>query len=234
ASTRFEGKPLADLCGKPVIRWVYESASRARLLERVVVATDDERIRECVRQFGGDVVMTGSHHRSGTDRIIEASKRVRAEIVVNIQGDEPFIQGQVIDAVVRPLVKERKVCVTTAAAQAAPGEIDDPNCVKVVVDRKGNALYFSRAAIPFVRDPQDREAARYLKHIGIYGYRRTFLSRYGRLPHSMLEETEKLEQLRILEAGYDIRVVVTQYSSVGIDTRADLERARSLAQKDRG
>lgn len=231
-STRFEGKPLADLCGKPVIQRVYESASRSRLLEHIVVATDDRRIYACVRGFGGDAVMTGTRHRSGTDRIIQASKGMRADIVVNIQGDEPFLRAGLIDAVVRPLVREKDLCVSTAAVRLDDArEINNPNNVKVVFDRNGNAIYFSRFPIPYVRDEADRKKARYFKHIGIYGYRLSFLRKFSQLPHSMLEETEKLEQLRVLEAGYAIRVVETAYRPIGIDTREDLAKAREFLRK---
>jgi len=228
-STRFEGKPLADLCGKPVIQRVYESAARARLLEKVIVATDDRRIFQCVRGFGGDAVMTGTRHRSGTDRIIEASKGIRADIIVNIQGDEPFVQPRLIDAVVRPFAGEKGLCVSTAAVRLrGEKEINNPNNVKVVCDGAGYALYFSRCPIPCLRDAAGRQQARYYKHIGIYAYRRSFLRIFSTLPYSMLEATEKLEQLRVLEAGYKIRVVETAYHSIGIDTKEDLAQARKL------
>jgi 3-deoxy-manno-octulosonate cytidylyltransferase (CMP-KDO synthetase) len=229
ASTRFEGKPLADLCGKPVIQRVYESAARSRLLERVVVATDDARIFDCVKGFGGEAVMTSRRHRSGTDRMIEASKGIRADVFVNIQGDEPFIQARLIDAVVRPLAQERNLCVSTAAVRITErDEIENPNNVKVVIDARGDALYFSRSPIPYVRDGKDRGRARYYKHIGIYGYRKSFLRGFSALPYSRLEETEKLEQLRVVEAGYKIRVIVTKCCTAGIDTKEDLARAQEL------
>lgn len=233
-STRFEGKPLADLCGKTVIQRVYEAASRSKLLGGVVVATDDRRIFDCVKGFGGNVLMTGSRHKSGTDRIIEAAKKIKADIVVNVQGDEPFINPSVIDSVAAPFLKEKELCVTTAAVRMEDeSEIADPNNVKVVCDKDGYALYFSRSMIPFLRDKEARRQAKYFKHLGIYGYRKVFLEKFAALPHSMLEETEKLEQLRVLEAGYKIKVVLTKHSSIGIDTKEDLKKARALFENRR-
>jgi len=224
-STRFPGKALADLAGMPVLRHVYERTKRASLVSRVAVATDDERIARIVGEFG-EAVMTSPDHSSGTDRVAEAARTVGGDIVVNVQGDEPLIEPAVIDAVVRKLLDDEDVvCSTAASPVAGEDEYRNPNAVKVVVDRNGRALYFSRSPVPYFRDGGFGGA--YL-HTGIYCYRREFLDRFAGLEQTPLEEAEKLEQLRILEHGYGIGVVITDYRSVGIDTPEDLERVRRM------
>ncbi|MDD5555952.1 MAG: 3-deoxy-manno-octulosonate cytidylyltransferase [bacterium] len=222
-STRFPGKALAETGAGPLIRLVHDAARAARSLARVVVATDDERIAAAVRSFGGEAAMTSGAHRSGSDRAAEAAGRIDCDVVVNIQGDEPLIGAAAIDAAVEALRREPAL---GAATLATPLEddaaADDPHTVKVVTDAAGNALYFSRAAIPW------GGGARRLKHIGLYAFRKEFLLRFTRWPATPLEEAERLEQLRILERGERIRVVETPFDSVGVDTPEDLDRVRAI------
>ena len=229
ASSRFPGKPLAPLCGRPMIQWVVEQAEKARTVSEVWVATDDERIRQAVQDFGGRAVMTSVDHISGTDRITEAVADKTADIVVNVQGDEPLIPPQNIDAVVAPLLADTDIEVTTLCVRLhSHEEMQNPNVTKVVLDQKGRALYFSRAAIPHHRDAgQDNARSGDVpfgfKHIGLYGYTKSFLMRFAKLKPSRLEELEKLEQLRILDNGHPIRVVETKTDSIGVDCEADLK-----------
>lgn len=220
ASTRLPGKPLAPIAGRPMIWYVWDAARRASLASRVVVATDDGRIAEAVRAFGGEVAMTSPDCPSGTDRAAEAARTLPEEIVVNLQGDEPLMDPAVVDAVIAPLAADPAVVMSTAAVLSAdPADYARPHVVKVVVDAAGDALYFSRSPIPHWRD---EGAGPYRKHLGIYGYRRDFLFRLASLPPSGLERAEKLEQLRVLEGGFRIRVVDVDYESVGVDTPEDL------------
>jgi 3-deoxy-manno-octulosonate cytidylyltransferase (CMP-KDO synthetase) len=231
ASSRFPGKALAELCGKPLVQHVVERAGRARLLDEVLVATDDARIRAAVEVFGGRAVMTSPDHPSGTDRIAEVVRGLACDLVVNIQGDEPLLDPDMVDRAVEPLVADPTLPMGTLARPMSLEEAADPSKVKVVLDRKGCALYFSRAQIPFLRDgavPGD--ATPFLLHVGLYVYRREALLRFADLPPSPLEERERLEQLRALEHGMRIRVVVTQHGSFGVDTPADLERVRRMMQ----
>ncbi len=232
ASSRFPGKPLVDIAGKPMIQWVYERTAGSSLVDRVIVATDDERIFRAVKAFGGEVQMTGADHPTGTDRLAEVAARVETEIVVNVQGDEPLIDPRMIDLAVEPLTADPSIPMGTLKTPIASAEeFLNPNVVKVVTDRQGFALYFSRAPIPYPRDFagslkdlfQDLSA---FKHIGLYVYRRDFLLAYPKLPATPLENLEKLEQLRALEHGHKIRVVETTLSSLGVDTPEDLERVR--------
>jgi 3-deoxy-manno-octulosonate cytidylyltransferase (CMP-KDO synthetase) len=229
-STRFPGKPLADLCGKPMIQHVYERVLRARTVSSAAVATDDERIYEAVRAFGGRAVMTSSLCRSGTDRIAEAVEKMGLkddDIVVNIQGDQPLFEPTQVDEVVQPLLDDPAIPMSTLIYRIVRDEeITHPNAVKTVFDREHFALYFSRATIPFVRDRGNR--ADYYKHHGIYAYRRGFLRTFIALPDGMLERLEALEQLRALEHGYRIKVVITPHDSVEVDTPQELERVRRL------
>lgn len=229
ASSRFPGKALADLCGKPMIQHVVERASRARLLHEVLVATDDRRILETVKGFGGKACLTSPDHPSGTDRIAEVVRDLACDLVVNIQGDEPLIDPQVINQAVEPLVGDDRVVMGTLGRPMGAAEATDPGKVKVVLDREGFALYFSRASIPYLRDGAPPETDRpYLLHMGLYVYRRSTLLRLASLPPTPLEERERLEQLRALEHGIRIRVVVTDHESFGVDTPADLERVRRM------
>jgi len=229
-STRFPGKPLADLCGKPMIQHVYERVLRAESVTFAAVATDDERIFAAVQAFGGRAVMTSPRHRSGTDRIAEAVETLDLEddaIVVNIQGDQPLFEPSQVDEVVGPLREDPSIPMSTLIYRISRAEeITHPNAVKVVFDNRLFALYFSRATVPFVRDRDKR--ADYYKHHGIYAYRRAFLRTFTALPEGVLERLEALEQLRALEHGHRIRVVVTPHDSVEVDTPAELERVRRL------
>ncbi len=227
-STRFPGKPLADLCGKPLIQWVWEAACQSHSLSRVLIATDDVRIRQAVEGFGGEAVMTASHHLSGTDRVAEAAGRENADIVVNIQGDEPLIRGEIIDDLVSAFGQDSDVQMATlATAMSDEDACADPNVVKVVMDRRGDALYFSRHPIPFVRIQTTAGPARgHLQHIGLYGFRREFLLRFTSLDPTPLEKTEGLEQLRALEHGFRIRVIEVSMRLHSVDTPNDLRRVK--------
>ena len=239
-SARFPGKPLALIGGKPLIQHVYESASRARGLDRVLVATDDRRILESVKNFGGEALLTSKSHASGTDRVAEVARRLEAEWVVNVQGDLPFVRPQTISRSLRALQRDRSIVMGTArTAIYHKEEWLNPNVVKVVTDAAGFALYFSRAPIPSLRDPAgsangNRANPRFpegriwgYRHVGIYVYRRDFLLRFSRLPATPLERTEGLEQLRALANGYRIRVADVEEPSVEVDTVEDLERAEA-------
>jgi 3-deoxy-manno-octulosonate cytidylyltransferase (CMP-KDO synthetase) len=213
-----------------MLQHVWERASQARYLSGLVIATDDERIRAAAERFSARVVMTRSDHVSGTDRVAEAASASNAEIIVNIQGDEPMIDPAAIDAAVLGLLDAEDVPMGTLKKRIErPDEVSDPNVVKVVSDAAGNALYFSRSPIPFVR--QAGETYAHYKHIGLYVYRRDFLLGYPDLPVGPLEQAERLEQLRALENGFKIRVVETDYDSVGVDTPEDGERVTELFEK---
>jgi 3-deoxy-manno-octulosonate cytidylyltransferase (CMP-KDO synthetase) len=232
ASSRFPGKALATLDSRTMLEHVYERATMSRYLGAIVVATDDRRIYDEARRFGARVVMTRDDHVSGTDRVAEvASAFEDVELVVNLQGDEPLIDPSAIDTAILPLLEEPAIPMGTLKKRIEdPREISDPNVVKVVTDRFENAIYFSRSTIPYPRDgaPGSEVRAPHFKHIGLYVYRRDFLLRYPEMPVGPLETTERLEQLRALENGFKIRVVETDYESLGVDTPADLERVRGL------
>ncbi len=232
ASSRFPGKALAILESRTILEHVYEKVTMARYLGAVIIATDDARIHDAARKFGARVQMTRGDHLSGTDRVAEvASSFEDAEIVVNIQGDEPLIDPNAIDAAVMPLLEEPSIPMGTLKKRIEdPREVSDPNVVKVVTDRFENAVYFSRSAIPHVRDGN---ASAYFKHIGLYVYKRSFLLRYSGLPVGPLETVERLEQLRAIENGFKIRVVETDYESLGVDTPEDLERVQELFRAGR-
>jgi 3-deoxy-manno-octulosonate cytidylyltransferase (CMP-KDO synthetase) len=232
ASTRFPGKPLALIAGQTLIQRVVERCQMAKSLSEVIVATDDTRIWEVAQEFCR-VEMTGPQHSSGTDRIAEVAASCACDAVVNIQGDEPLIDPRVIDSVAKALANEE---MSTAATQIHDvAELENPNVVKVVVNAAGRALYFSRRTIPYVRDaamgPAQLAAFPFLKHLGIYGYRRQTLLRLVKCPVSPLEQAEKLEQLRALENGIQIAVVKVDYDSVGVDAPADLKRVEQILKK---
>ncbi|MFQ5735552.1 MAG: 3-deoxy-manno-octulosonate cytidylyltransferase [Thermodesulfobacteriota bacterium] len=228
-STRFEGKPLADICGKPMVRWVYECAQKARLVTDVAVATDDERIARAVEAFGGKAVMTSALHRSGTDRLAEAAASVDAGIIVNLQGDEPLMEPGMIDDAIAPMLEEPDLCISTLKTRITEEEeYRNPNAVKVVTDRSGYALYFSRSPIPHMKGAFGTAAA--YKHIGLYVYRRAFLLKFPALAPTPLEEAERLEQMRALENGVRIKVVETSCNPVAVDTPEDLERVRAIVE----
>lgn len=224
-SSRFPGKPLAPIAGRPMIQHVVERAKMSRRVSRVIVATDDDRIRGAVASFGGESVMTRREHRSGTERIAEVAVHVPAEIYVNVQGDEPLISPEAIDAAVDEILSESESQVATLCVPIShAAEIMDPNIVKVVLDFDGNALYFSRAPIPWVRDAGERISARHFKHIGLYAFRRDALLEFPALPPGELERLEQLEQLRWLENGYHIRVAECAYEGIAVDTPADVAK----------
>ena len=230
-STRFPGKALALIRDKPMIQWVYERTKKSSLIERVIVATDDVRIRDVVDSFGGEVVMTAPDHATGTDRIAEVAQKVDCGLIVNVQGDEPLIQPEMIDQAIRPLADDPSIPMGTLCKRIdRREEAFDPNVVKVVLDRNGFALYFSRAPIPWDRDRWSGKGTfadltlenPMFKHIGLYVYRRDFLLEYARTPQTPLESVEKLEQLRALENGHRIKVVITEHESFGVDIPDDL------------
>ncbi len=240
-STRFEGKPLVPILGKPMIQHVYEGVSQSRLIEEVIVATDDQRIMEVVQQFGGRAVMTSPDHYTGTDRVAEVAKKIRCEIVVNVQGDEPLIRGSLIDKAVRPLLTDETLPMATLMTRIE--DVKDwlnPHIVKVVVDKNGHALYFSRSPIPFPRDLQIGRLEsnpfgtkrplpkRVFKHIGVYVFRRKFLLHFERMKPTPLEKLEKLEQLRALENGHRIKVSPVDYEPLCVDTPEDLQRVEEF------
>jgi 3-deoxy-manno-octulosonate cytidylyltransferase (CMP-KDO synthetase) len=222
-SSRLPGKALADIGGRTMIERVYQRASAARGVDQVGVATDDERIAAAVHGFGGTVWMTRLDHRSGTDRVAEVARALTCDVVVNLQGDEPAIHPKTIEAVIEPMRSPDIVMTTLRRAIDDPHELDSPHVVKVVVDRTGDAMYFSRARIPRAAATPPTPV---FKHIGLYAYRREFLLRLAALPPTPLEIAESLEQLRALEHGFRVRVVETTFDSIGVDTPEDLERAR--------
>lgn len=243
-SSRFPGKPLARIGGKPMVQHVYENTSRARGLDRVLVATDDPRILETVKDFGGEAVLTSKSHASGTDRLAEAAKKIKAEWVVNVQGDLPFVRPQTIARTLRSLCRDRSISMGTARTPIyLREEWLNPNVVKVITDAKGFALYFSRAPVPYIRgdagpanSPQPTAHLQEgriwgYRHVGVYVYRRDFLLKFSRLQPTSLERTEGLEQLRALSHGYRIRVMDVDEPSVEVDTPEDLQRAEDYLRK---
>jgi 3-deoxy-manno-octulosonate cytidylyltransferase (CMP-KDO synthetase) len=233
-SSRFPGKPLALIAGKPLVQHVVERCQKAKALSEVIVATDDTRIWEVAQGFCR-AEMTGPNHPSGTDRVAEVARNCRCEAILNIQGDEPLLDPAVIDAVAGALSADEMSTAATAIETVA--EWENPNVVKVVVNRAGRALYFSRRTIPYVRDAatgaEQLAAFPFLKHLGIYGYRRPTLLRLVNFPVSPLEKAEKLEQLRALENGIAIAVVKVRYDSVGVDIPADVKRVEQMLKKGR-
>jgi 3-deoxy-manno-octulosonate cytidylyltransferase (CMP-KDO synthetase) len=243
ASSRFPGKALVDIAGKPMIQWVYERTAQAAAVGRVLVATDDERVFQVVQGFGGVAVMTSPRHPTGTDRLAEVAARLDAELIVNVQGDEPLIEPAAIDAAIAPCAEDSTLMMSTLRCPIPTiDELFDISITKVVVDAQDFALYFSKAPIPYHRDgwgpiismvPRLRLAGGTppvvgWRHIGLYVYRRTFLLTFAQLPQTPLERLEQLEQLRALEHGYRIKVVPTPYVSVGVDTPEDVAKVRHL------
>ena len=237
ASTRFPAKMIAPIAGKPLIQRVVERARQSKLLAEVIVATDDQRIADCVAAIGGRAVMTRADHPSGTDRVAEVARKIRCDIVVNIQGDEPLVEPAVIDDLARALARDRSASMATLAQEAGAQDLENPNVVKMIVNRQGRAIYFSRHAIPYLRDAAAEPVTarlkrfRFLKHPGMYAYRRDFLLKLVKLPPSPLELAERLEQLRVIENGYTIKVVETTHVSIGVDTPEDVARVESLLRK---
>jgi len=229
-SVRFPGKPLALLHGKPLIQHVYEQAAKAGGADEVVVATDDARIAQAVERFGGRAAMTSPQARSGTDRVAEVARTRNASVVINVQGDEPLVQPDMIDQLAGYLAQHSAVPMASLmTALSRPEDLANPNVVKVVVDRDGFALYFSRAAIPFVRNHAITQSLNHpWKHLGIYGYQRHFVLQFPHLEPTPLEQAEQLEQLRALEHGYRMKLLETVHDTIGVDTPEDLKRVEQL------
>ena len=230
-ATRFPGKPLIDLCGKPMIQWVYERASRARGVSRVMVATCDQEIIDAVAGFGGEAVMTSEAHRSGTDRLAEAARDLDADVIVNVQGDEPLIDPISIERAIEPCALDPKVTMTSLMAPIDREAATDPNLVKVVVSLDNYALYFSRSPIPYERKPAkagEIPDQLWRGHVGLYAYTKDFLLKFSSLEPTPLEIAESLEQLRVLEHGYRIKMVEVADRPLGVDTWGDLERVREV------
>ena len=235
ASTRFPGKPLALIAGQPMIQHVYRRAMSCTEISDVIVATDDERISKTVHGFGGKAIMTKKDHPSGTDRIVEATQKMdldKDDLIVNIQGDQPIFQPSVISHLVVPIMEDPNIPMSTLKYRITDeNEIQNTNLVKVVTDKDGFALFFSRSPIPFFRD--SNSVASHYKHLGFYGYRLEFLIKFGSLPVGLLESAEKLEQLRALEYGFRIKVVEAPFDSIEVDTRQDIKKAENVMENEK-
>ncbi len=230
ASTRFPGKIIAPLMGHPLVYHTWQQVKRATLIDRIIVATDDPAVVAALAPYPVEVVLTDPGHPTGTDRIAEVARSIDAELIVNVQGDEPVIDPETIDATIRPLLADPEPVMSTARrALDDPEAIQDPNVVKVVCGTDGNALYFSRLPIPYFRDG-GMPSGNYWQHIGLYVYRRDFLLTYSTLASTPLERAEKLEQLRVLEHGFQIAVITTSYVAIGVDVPSDLEKVEELLQ----
>lgn len=230
SSTRLPGKPLKDICGKPMICRVWERASHAESVAEVIVATDDERILQAVEKNSGRAIMTRADHKTGTDRLAEVAEKIPdADVIVNVQGDEPLIEPALIDALVAEFADDALQMATVATELQDADEMKNPNNVKVVLDRAGNALYFSRSLIPY---PRNAGKAAVFKHIGIYAYRRNFLLAYAKMKPTPLEQAESLEQLRALENGFKIRVIKSSCRFVGVDTEEDLKLVNEIYKRE--
>jgi 3-deoxy-manno-octulosonate cytidylyltransferase (CMP-KDO synthetase) len=229
-SSRLEGKPLKEICGKPMIQHVYERVLKAELVQDVIVATDDERIVAAVEAFGGRAKLTSKDHKSGTDRVAEVMRVEKADIVANVQGDEPLIEPRMIDEAIQPLVDDPELMAATLCTPILnEADYNNPNVVKTVKDLHDNAMFFSRSLIPY---PRHKEGFQPFEHIGIYVFRYNFLMRFVELAQTPMEKVESLEQLRILENGYRLRVRTTQYpyNAVSVDTQEDLDAVRAIIQ----
>ncbi|NOY57656.1 MAG: 3-deoxy-manno-octulosonate cytidylyltransferase [Calditrichaeota bacterium] len=229
-STRLEGKMLLKISGKAMIQRVYEQVSKAQLLQEVIVATDDERIKSLVESFGGNVVMTSPHHRSGTDRVAEAVRNFDFDYVINVQGDQPFVDPKMIDELTETILGNNKINMATIVKRIRKEDMRVPSVVKTVIDKNNNALYFSRSLIPY---PLNKNGLVVYEHIGLYVYKNDFLQLISQFPVGHLERIENLEQLRVLENGYDIYVVETKcenphFSGFGVDTKSELEEAEQM------
>lgn len=232
SSTRFAGKMLADIMGKPMLQHVWERAKQCRMLDDLIIACDNEIILKVATEFGAHAVMTSKEHTCGTDRISEVVNPLDVKVIINIQGDEPLVHSMMIDSLARALMEDRSINMATIMRKIDNlADITDPNVVKVVVDKDNFALYFSRAPIPYLAANSEVTQATYYKHIGLYGYTKDFLFTYKNLPVSSLEKTEKLEQLRVLQEGFKIKVIQTNFETIGVDTVEDLERVKAELQK---
>lgn len=225
ASTRLTHKVLRDIAGKPMLAHVYEASRKSPLLDEVIIATDSDDVMRVAAANGWKAQMTSTAHRSGTDRMYEVAQRLEADVYVNIQGDLPLVRPEQIEALLRPM-RRAEVTVSTVKTPCQPEEVNNPNVVKVVTDKNGRALYFSRSAIPFDRDKSGK--VQWFKHMGMYAYKRPALQRFCNLPESKLEAAERLEQLRLLENGIDIYVEETPYGTVEVDTEADLREVEEI------
>ncbi|MBR8702224.1 3-deoxy-manno-octulosonate cytidylyltransferase [Fusobacterium sp. DD29] len=229
ASTRLEGKPLKDICGHTMIEWVYKRTKMSNL-DEVVVATDDERIFKEVEKFGGKAILTRKDHENGTSRIAEVCEKITDyDVIVNVQGDEPLIEPDMINSIIDSFKEDDSIAMSTLKYKIdTMEEIENPNYVKVITDKKGYALYFSRSVIPY---PRKMDLKNYYKHVGIYGYKRDFVIEYAKMEPTPLEKSESLEQLRALENGYKIKVMETPYKIIGVDTQEELEKVREYVIK---
>ena len=232
---RFPGKPLALIAGKTLVQRVFEQAAKAQRLDKVIVATENTRILEAVEAFGGDAMLTSPECATGTDRVAEVARAYDCDLVLNIQGDEPLMRPEMIDQLVEGMQSDPKCVMGTLARKLeSTANLDNPNVVKVALAQNGNALYFSRSRVPFVRDARSGDSqewltlARFYKHLGIYAFRREFLLKFVELPHGELERTEKLEQLRALENGFSIKVLITPHDSIGVDRPEDVELVEQI------
>lgn len=223
---RFPGKPLAKILGKPMLQWVYERSSSSNSLKKVIIATDDERILNAARTFGAETILTSAHHPSGTDRVAEIARKLNVPLIINIQGDEPLIRGEMITSLVSALQDETSAMATLAVKSSDRRLLKDKNTVKIVFDRQGYALYFSRSPIP-------NNSSQFWIHIGIYGYQRDFLLRFSKLKPTYLENIEKLEQLRALEYGHKIKIIESAYSTLSVDVPEDISKIENLLEKEK-
>lgn len=223
-STRLPGKPLADINGKPMIQHVYERVSKANL-DDVIVACDHKDIYDCVNSFGGKVMMTREDHINGSSRIAEVAENIEADIILNVQGDEPLINEQIINRVIEAFEDELCVVATLKKKIENKADVENPNCVKVITDKNDNAIYFSRYPLPYLREKREHT---FYKHIGIYAYKKEFLFKYIQMEPTALELAESLEQLRVIENGYNIKVLETNEMLIGVDTQEDLEKVREI------
>lgn len=230
ASTRLEGKPLKDICGHTMIEWVYKRTKLSNL-DEVVVATDDERIYKEVERFGGKAILTSKEHENGTSRIAEVCTKYKDyDVIVNVQGDEPLIEPEMINSIINSFKEDDTISMSTLKYKIdTMEEIENPNYVKVITDKKGYALYFSRSVIPY---PRKLDIQNYYKHVGIYGYKRDFVVEYAKMEPTPLELSESLEQLRALENGYRIKVMETPYKIIGVDTQEELEKVREYIKEN--
>lgn len=244
-ATRFEGKILVNICGKPMIRWVYERTKKAKKLQEVVIATDDERIKNACLKFTDKVVMTSSSCLSGTQRVCEVAKKLSYSVIINVQGDEPLISPHIIDRLVEVFEKDKEIVMATAISKIKKrDDFFSPSVVKVVIDKYSNAIYFSRAGIPYLRNKSPDPSFGWVpilrmgtpplyQHIGIYGYRKDFLIKFCQLPPSSLEQIEGLEQLRVLENGYKIKVIKCNYQGRGVDVPEDVKKIETYLSAHR-
>lgn len=230
ASSRFPGKALAEILGEAMIVRVYRSVAECELIDQVYVATDDLRIKNTVEKAGGKAIMTSANHQSGTDRIAEAAAEIDAELIVNVQGDEPLIKAQSIAQAVKPFAKEEELKMSTLKRKITAQKAEDPDLVKVITDQDGYALYFSRSAIPYYRDAEAEEK-NYYQHIGLYVFRKDFLLKYAEMERTPLEKAESLEQLRALENGFRIKVLETDASLIGVDRREDIKKVEKVLKQ---